>query len=369
MNWRVISAIAEKDIRESFKNLYVLFALIMPIGISLLFRLVMPGDVSATSEMVIAVQQNGTSSFVQNLEQVQDVRLVPAGNGVSLADAMKNNDAVGGVVIPAGLDDTIKAGGLPEIPVYINSGHGGGEVAVFQSIIRDQAWAISGQQMPVRFTFTSIADTTSPAGGAPSDPMAQLGSYFLLLALVMALAMTGMFAVPYVLAEEKEKGTLKALLVSPAGEGEVAIGKAAMGMIFCIVISGILLVFNNGLAGNWPVTILVVVLGSLFMVGAGLLLGTVFSTMSQVNTWSSIAMLAMLVPTMLMPNMVAGMTPPAIVDTVIRVIPSYYIVHPLQLSLAGTATVGDIWLDIVVLAAATAAVFAAIIWRLRTSED
>ncbi len=112
MNWRVISAISQKDIKESLKNLYVLFALVMPIGISLLFRIIMPGDVASVGELVIAVQQQEPSRFVQNLENVENVRLVPAGNGVSLADAITNNNAVGGVVVPAGLDQTIQAGGI-----------------------------------------------------------------------------------------------------------------------------------------------------------------------------------------------------------------------------------------------------------------
>ncbi len=43
MNWRVVLAIARKDIVDAFNNRYILFTLVMPIGISLLFRLAFGG--------------------------------------------------------------------------------------------------------------------------------------------------------------------------------------------------------------------------------------------------------------------------------------------------------------------------------------
>ncbi len=85
--------------------------------------------------------------------------------------------------------------------------------------------------MPVRLNFASLTAIAPDSGSQSTNIEQQLGSYFLLLSLVMGLAMTGMFAVPYVLAEEKEKGTLKALLVSPARETDIIVGKALMGFL------------------------------------------------------------------------------------------------------------------------------------------
>ena len=45
---------------------------------------------------------------------------------------------------------------------------------------------------------------------------------------------------------------------------------------------------NRSLVGNWPLTLLVVVLGSLFLVLVGLLMGGLWKTLTQVNTWTSV---------------------------------------------------------------------------------
>ena len=39
MKWRVIRAVAQKDLLEAIKNRYLFFSLILPIGLSLLFSL------------------------------------------------------------------------------------------------------------------------------------------------------------------------------------------------------------------------------------------------------------------------------------------------------------------------------------------
>ncbi len=72
--------------------------------------------------------------------------------------------------------------------------------------------------------------------------------------------------------------------------------------------------------------------------------------MSQVNTWSSFALLALLVP-----SMFTMIIPPAPVELVMKVIPTTYVVHALQLSLTGRATIGDIWIDLTVLVGAVVA--------------
>jgi ABC-type transport system involved in multi-copper enzyme maturation permease subunit len=43
MSWRVIAAIAQKDLLDAIRNRYLLVALLTPLSIALVMRLMLPG--------------------------------------------------------------------------------------------------------------------------------------------------------------------------------------------------------------------------------------------------------------------------------------------------------------------------------------
>lgn len=196
----------------------------------------------------------------------------------------------------------------------------------------------------------------SPTGGQEG-----LSNIAMVMSLVMGLCMAGVFVVPTMLVEEKEKRTLQAILVSPAGYLDLVIGKALVGMFYSLLLGLLLLLLNRGFAGNGAVTLLAVVLGSLFLVQVGLLMGAVFGETAQVNTWSSIVMLALLVPTLF----VMPPRPPAPVSTITNLIPTSHMAEAIIIGLSKGASLGDAGLHLLVLAAATVVVSAAVVWALR----
>jgi ABC-2 type transport system permease protein len=106
------------------------------------------------------------------------------------------------------------------------------------------------------------------------------------LLLLITFAMTGALVVPLLLVEEKEKRTLDFLLTSPASLTEIIAGKALTGVVYSFLIPGLLLAINHKLIGNWPLTLLTVLLGLLFVVAVGLFMGSLFQNTMQVNTWA-----------------------------------------------------------------------------------
>lgn len=356
MNWRIAAAIARKDIVDAFNNRYILFAILMPILLSLLFRLAF-GDMSSDPQVKlnIAVYDPGNSRLVEGLRSSPLVNLSQFGVLADMQAAVRGS-IVGGLAVPEGFDEALQKGERPELTVYLNPRSGGGMQAAFRQLVTDQIWALTDQPFPARVTV--LEATAAPTSGPMSSEF-RMDVYLLGMLLVMALAMTGVFAVPLLLVEEKEKGTLQALLVSPAGPLEVAAGKALTGLFYTALIVGILAALNRGWMGNWPLSALAVGLGTLFMVALGLVMGGLFRTTMQVNTWSSIIMLALLLPSWL-----TVLPVPRALEATFRFIPSFYMVKPLQLALTGEATLAKVWVDLLVLAGCTIAAFAAVVWML-----
>jgi ABC-type Na+ efflux pump permease subunit len=132
-------------------------------------------------------------------------------------------------------------------------------------------------------------------------------------------------------------------------------------MFYSLLLALLLLLLNGGFVGNPAVTILAVGLGSLFLVQVGLLMGAVFSTSAQVNTWSSVVMLALLVPAIFaMPPQ-----PPAPVSTIVGLIPTNRMADAIRMGMSSTASLSHTGLDLLVVAVATVIVTGAVVCALR----
>jgi ABC-2 type transport system permease protein len=258
---------------------------------ALLLGMLMPSQKDIENMAVVVYDPEG-SRLTANLEKIPNLNLIRAASADSVATEVEQK-GVGGFAIPAGFDAAVDAGQQPELTVYLNNKKGGGMTSSFQSLLYDQAWRLSGD-LPVKLNYYGM----STAGASQDTPQGNvnLGQYMLGMFLVIGLAMAGAFVVPTLVVEEKEKHTLEALLVSPATTAEVVAGKALVGLFYCLLEAGILILLNKGWAGNWPFTLAALLIGSLFVVALGLFMGSLFRTTHQVNTWSSIMMLVLMMP-------------------------------------------------------------------------
>jgi ABC-2 type transport system permease protein len=357
MNARIILAIARKDIVDAIKNTYILFSLILPVGMSLLFRVMLPDDADI-KQLGLAVYDPGQSQLVAQLQVNPAVRLIPV-DAADQVRAQVKDDVVAGLAIPAGFDAAVAGGKAPELPVYYNGGRSASQIATIRQILESSLRVVAGQVLPAKLVFSDVTATGEEA------PVFSLSAYYLILLLVMGLTMVGVFVVPTILVEEKEKHTLNAILVSPASFADVAMGKAAVGLVYALLVAAILMFTNGGFTGDVPVSLLAIVLGAFFLVLTGLLMGAIFETAMQVNTWSSIVMLALLVPAMF--NMPPR--PPEPVATVARLVPTSYLAHAVSVSMSGKATLASVGPDLGILAACSLVVFMAVLWALRRERD
>jgi len=356
MNWRVILVIAQKDVVDAIKNRFIVFSLILPFGLWLLLRLLVPVP-DQPRALTIAVYDPDASRLAATLREMPEVQVVDVGSAQDVRAAARR--ASGGLALPDGFDATVAAGEQPEVTVYINRRRGGGEQARFLITTERQVWALAGEELPARVV---LRDVGALAGVQGTDGF-QLERYFLIMLLVMGLAMAGVFMVPAMLVEEKEKHTLHAVLLSPASAADVVAGKALTGLVYSLVIAGALLALNRGWAGNWPATVLVVLLGSLFSVTVGLLMGGLSRNTMQLNTWSSMVLILLMLP-----SWVILFDLPPVLDAAMHVLPTYYLTRALAGTLAGQASLAATGLDLAILAGSTAVVFAGVVWSLQREE-
>ncbi len=109
--------------------------------------------------------------------------------------------------------------------------------------------------------------------------------------IIYALAMVGVMIPGFLTAEEKEKGTLDSLLISPARHEEIIMGKVLFSLMIIIVDVFLVLAPNNGLTGNQVLLWFGVVLASVFFIQIGLIIGLFTNSQVAAGAISSPAML------------------------------------------------------------------------------
>ena len=357
MNSRVVAAIARKDIVDAIRNRYLLIALLTPLLVALLFRVLLPG-VNSLNNLTIVVHDPGNSLLVAQLRTTPQIKLVGAGSADAAASEVEKIKAVGGLVVPTNFDADVAAGKQPELTIYVNSKKSSIAQATFRQLLEQQVLSLVKHPVAARLVWIDVAKAPGPQTGSGLN----LNQMLLPLLLLMAFAMTGALVVPLLLVEEKEKRTLDFLLTSPASLTEIIMGKALTGVVYSLLIAGLLLAVNHKLIGNWPLTLLTILLGLLFVVAIGLFMGSLFHNTMQVNTWASLVLLVLLAPSFPSPGLPAGL------ETAMRFIPTYYFIEALKLSLAGTAS-SRIWGHLAVVLVCTLLAFSAATWALRREKN
>ena len=354
MNTRVVTAIARKDLIDAIRNRYLLIALLTPLLIAVVIRVVLP-DINELQKLKILVHDSGNSKFIAQLRAIPRIELVEASSPDAARNELEKSEAAGSLLVPADFDANVAAGKQPELTVYLNNKKNIIEQAAFRQLLEQQIMALVQQPKPVKLVLIDVAESHA---GNEFD----LDKMLLPLLLLLAFGMTGALVVPLLLVEEKEKRTLDFLLTSPARLTEIIAGKTLTGVVYSVLIAGILVALNHPMIGNWPLTLLTVLLGLLLIVAIGLLMGSVLRTTMQVNTWASLVLLLLLAPSFPLPGA------PPILENAMRLIPTYYFVESLKMSLTGDAS-SRLLVHSVVVLACTLFAFAAAVWTLRREQN
>ena len=342
MNLNIVSAIARKDVVDAIRHRYLLTALVTPLFVALLFRVLLPGD-NTRSLLTLVVHDAGASGLVAELRKTSQITVVEAASADAIAGEVEKRKAIGGLLVPASFDADLAAGKQPQLTVYINNQKTIFEQAAFRRLLDQVVRSFAKQPAPARFVW-GVVDKA-------------MNVQILPMLLILTFGMIGAFVVPLLIVEEKEKRTLDFLLSSPASLNEIIAGKALTGVVYTLLIAGLLLGINRRFVHNWSLTALTVLLGLLFVVGVGLVIGSLLKNTMQVNTWASLVLIVLLAPSF--PSI--GIT--AWFDKVMRVIPTYYLSEALKLSMAGTVS-SQLWIYLAVLLGCTLVVFFAAAWAL-----
>jgi ABC-2 type transport system permease protein len=249
-----------KDLRLGPRSPLVLWAVIIPIALTLLIRGAFGGLFDADPRMGIVDQ--GTSALVAAAEALDGIEVTLLDDPATLRDQVELGDLDAGLVLQPGFDDAVRAGARPDLDLVVGGQSLASTRIVVAITVLDLVRDLEGSDAPVAVETVIIGEEGLP-----------LELTMVPVFVLMAIALAGVMIPAAGLIEEKQAGTLAALLVTPARVWEVLGAKGLLGVILAATSGTITLAINGVLAASPTVMLTAVVLGAIMMAQVGLLLG------------------------------------------------------------------------------------------------
>lgn len=177
--------------------------------------------------------------------------------------------------------------------------------------------------------------------------LAEVSAMSFTVPIMIAIAIVGAFAQALMISEEKEKHTLRALMLSPASPAEVLLGKSAMTALFTIAVMAVCMLITGVPGLPIGLTALLV----LFMLTIFMAFGTTIGLLSRTVGETSIAGLPIVLLFVFGPLFGPGLKVTWVAETV-GYLPSFHFMEALS-ELARGGSIGDIRWSVVNLAAWT----------------
>lgn len=361
MKIRIVLAIVAKDLKDAFRDGRVLLPLLMPLGLGFIYNVAMPDAQKPT--VTVAIASAGSTRLPDALRAVTgssvNLKFTDLGTAAEVKSQVESKKADVGVVVPAGFDADVSAGSAPRLILVQPSGLPTNGAIYVMSALDGALRAMAGQHPPAVVDSETVAmprDTTSM--------MIDLGvrKYLVLGTLIMLVAMIAIYVLPVLLTEEYEKKTADALLLV-GNQADVVAAKVTVGLIYIAVSVPLLLLVTRLVPANAPLFGAAVVALSVTLLGAGLLLGALVRSVNQLNTWSGIPLLMVI-----MPVFFVGLGLPQWIDTALSALPSSQAMKLLVDGLSGRDLYGNTLLSFAVIGAWAVAIYAVLIRTLSRRE-
>jgi ABC-2 type transport system permease protein len=347
MRLSCIKAIARKDGVQAVRNRLVLIALLGGVLFSAVYY-VLPSTVEETFHLAVY----GDSELMEEFSDVEEegITIDFLSSEEEVKNAVGEGDYIVGVIYPEHFYSQLISGKKPHIILYFKSDQPESVRTAIEYLMQlEIKYFVSGEE------FLIVKEEILGEDMAGRHiPLRELSiPMYLMMALIME-----MWTISTLIVEESAAGTMRAVLVTPASPSDVITAKGVIGIVYSSSVALAILMLTWSLRGNLPVLFLGVLLGGVMAVSLGLFLGSLTDKIVGSYIYVTVPMLVFLVPPLLI-------FLPDVSLSVIKFIPTYYLVHAFDQILNYGAGLTEIWKDFLVIAVCDILFFILGIYALR----
>ena len=349
MNLRRAALITAKDLRLGPRSPLFLWAILLPVLLTFLLTAVF-GSLFAPPPR-LAVVDEGTSAVTAALVRADGLRVTVLADAQELRRSVLEHEYDAGLVLPAGVDDALRAGERPALELFVSGSSLASTRVTLGVLTLGLLREVAGQAPPVDVEVTQVGN----------EDAVPIEDRLLPLIVAYAVVIAGMFLPALSIVEERQRRTLDALLVTPVRMSELLLGKALLGVLLALAMGIVTLAVNDAFAGQPMAMLVFLFVGAVMMAEVGLLLGcwardsnTLFSAVKGGGILIFLPVVFILFPGL--PQWI-----PQLVPT------SYFLTPIYELAVTG-AVLGDLLADLVIGLAVCVALVPAVVAAGRRAE-
>ncbi len=370
MHTRRILAMACKDAIDIVKNKQTFIGLLTPfvMGIVFIFLQVLFSGRGITQVYIYDPDHSNISTIVSSVFDKPEIVYARSAVDVTAefgSDRARTNTPYAmGLIVPAGFEESVRQGQHPQVTVYMDANRMSiSQRQTVPGLLMDYANGVVHPVPPI----TVKQATINPPTESYTFDASTLNTVYPVVAMMFSLY-SALFLVPTLLIEEKEKKTIRTLMVSPASFTDIVVGKSlvALGYQLLLTLALFGIVATEERVGNIALLVPFLLLGSGMYLTLGLLLGCIFkTTTAATGVGSGIGSVLILLPAVLAGPFGQLVLGNSALGQVLKVLPTYYIADALYIALLNQSQPGRVLLDAGVLCACIVALFALAVWALR----
>lgn len=269
MNIRRILVLLGKEIRHTSKNFIFVFAVVVPIVLTLLVTLLFGTLFSGKPKL--GINDQGNSKLAAKLVETEGLLSKDYSSDDDLRLAVESGAVDLGLVIPQEFDADLNSGDEAQLSAYIWG----------ESLLKNRALIATSlvvlvremidQEVPVEIITTSLGDGESISWEKRLFPFI----------VFMTIILGGTMVPATSLVDEKQKRTLKALVITPTTLSDVFTSKGMFGFLVSLLVGVLILILNQAFGSQPYLLIGVLALSALMAATFGVLLGALIK---DINT-------------------------------------------------------------------------------------
>ncbi len=315
--------VLRKDLQLGPRSPIFLWVLLLPLLITFVLQVTF-GDLFDPQPRLGIVDAD-TSEVTAAVREIEGIELSLLDDVDELKALVEGNDLDAGLVLPAGFDDEVRSGAQPPLEFYV-----GGESLASNRVILavttiDLIRQVEGKAPPVDVALVSLGDELLPLA-------VRLVPFVVMYSLLIAAVFLPSFSI----ADEREKHTLDALVVTPTHLSEIVLAKGILGFGLAIAMAVATLWLNGALSVQALALVVVLVVAAVLLVEIGLVYGTASKDVTGVFTLIKGTGFILLGPTIfyIFPNWP---------QWIAKLFPTYWVINPVYEVTVNGAGLGTVW--------------------------
>jgi ABC-2 type transport system permease protein len=345
MSGRRVLEVLRKDLRLGPRSPVFLWVLVLPLMITLVLQVVFGSLFDPRPRL--GVVDLGASVIPEAAAALEGIEVTLLDSVTELRRQVEANDLDAGLVLADGFDEMVRSGEQPPLEFYVGGESLASDRIVLAVTTIDLIRQVEGSPPPVAVEVTTFGTEALPIA---VRLVPAIVAYALLVAAV--------FLPAFGLADERERGTLDAVVVTPVRLSEVVAAKGALGLVLAIPMAVFTLWLNDALGVRWPALLVVIAVGGLLLVEVGMIYGIASKDITGVFALIKGTGILLMGPAIfyMFPNWP---------QWIAKLFPTYWIIDPIFRVTAEGATLGDVWDELAIALCVVALMLLPLNWMTR----